>query len=170
MADNKTGFAQFMDKLAEGLSKSKENSKNNAQNDDLINVLPKPDTQEIGDGVIVWRWTLLNGSAVVESVLAFKENNQQNLNKDEYVVSVKLPGSENGTYSFYDDTSKAVGQAILSAWNWKTIWKLHAGDFLLESLSDEQPVCSPEPPVVYVPETIDVEPEAVETTPSFDNG
>lgn len=128
-----------MDKLAEGLSKSKENSNNNVSNDDLVNVLPKPDTQEIGDGVIVWRWTLLDGSTIVESVLAFKEKNQQNLSKDEYVVSLKLPSSENGTYSFYDDTSKAVGQAILSAWNWKAIWKLHAGDFLLESLSEEQP-------------------------------
>lgn len=131
----KAGIAQFLDKLMEGMSKAKADS-----GGDIVNVLPKPDTQDIGDGVIVWRWNLLNGSVVIESVLATRQPNQQNLAKDEYVVSLKLPESENGTYSFYDDTSKDIGQAILSAYNWKSIWKINAGDFLLEELS-QAPAC-----------------------------
>lgn len=128
----KAGIAQFIDKLMEGMNKAK------PENPDVANVLPKPDTQDIGDGVIVWRWEVLNGSIMVESVLATREENQAKLAKDEYVVSVDLPVSENGKYSFYDESSKEVGQAILSAWNWKEIWKLHAGDFLLENLSQER--------------------------------
>jgi hypothetical protein len=36
----------------------------------------------------------------------------------------------------------------LSAWNWQHIWKMHAGDFLLDILSQE-PVAEPEP---FVPD------------------
>lgn len=131
----KTGIAQFIDKIAEGLGKGK------AETPEVANVLPKPITQDIGDGVIVWRWEILNGSITVESTLATREPNQAKLAKDEYVVAVAFPESDNATYCFYDDSAKDVGQAILSAWNWKEIWKLHAGDFLLEKLSQELPAC-----------------------------
>lgn len=134
----KSGIAQFIDKLAEGISKSKQ-----ASTDDVANVLPKPETQEIGDGVIVWRWETLGGSVIIESTLATREPNQAHLAQDEYVVALKLPTSDNDTYAFYDDSAKDVGQAILSAYNWKEIWKLHAGDFLLEQLKNE-PVAEPE--------------------------
>ena len=134
----KNGFAQVLDKLAEGLSKAK---KNVSVGDDVANILPKPVNQSIGDGVIVWRW-VIPGDIVVESVLATRTANQSSLEKGEYVVGVQFPESENATYALYGDTAKDVGQAILSAWNWKNIWRLHAGDFLLQELSFE-----PEPPV-----------------------
>lgn len=134
----KSGIAQFMDKLMEGMNKAKAEGNTNS---DVANVLPKPNTQDIGDGVIVWRWEVLDGAVMIESVLATRDDNQAHLSKDEYVVSIDLPASETGKYSFYDDSAKEVGQAILSAWNWKEIWKLHAGDFLLETLSQEKTVC-----------------------------
>lgn len=134
----KNGLAQLLDKVAEGLSKAK---KNVAVGEDVANILPKPVSQEIGDGVIVWTW-MVPGDITVESVLATRNNNQSKLEKGEYVVGVKLPESENSTYALHGDTAKDLGQAILSAWNWKNIWRVHAGDYLLDVLSFE-----PEPPV-----------------------
>lgn len=168
----KNGFAQFLDGLME---------KRNKSNDDVLNILPKPDSQVISEGLIVWQWRL--DSCVVESVLATRNTNPLNLEKDKYVVNIQMPKTEECLYSLFGDTAKEIGQALLSAWNWQKIWKLHAGDFLLEVLSQEPTECvlpePPEPevvtpeviePEVLVPGTIDVEPEAVRTTPTFDNG
>jgi hypothetical protein len=166
----KNGFAQVLDKLVEGLNKAKKNGSSISTSSDVANVLPKPTNQNIGDGVIVWQW-MVPGEVIVEAVLATRTHNQSSLEKGEYVVGVQFPESENATYALYGDSAKDVGQAILSAWNWKNIWRLHAGDFLLEELSWE-----PQPPVEVetsapapqVAETIDVDSFAVETTPSFD--
>lgn len=168
---NKNNIAQFMDKIAEGISKAKQNSSQdkNLNVDDSLNILPKPTSQHIGDGIIVWRWEMLNGSVVVESILGIKEKNQQKIGKDEYIVSLKMPSSENGTYSFYDDTSKVIGQSILSAWHWKEIWKIHAADLLLAEINDEADSDVEEEPKKeeLILETIEVDPEAVKTTPTF---
>ena len=144
----KAGIAQFLDKLFDGLSKNREESS------DLANILPKPQTQEIGDGVIVWRWTLCDGNVVIESVLATREPNQSSMSKDEYGIGLKMPDSENGTYALSSGVAKEIGQAILSAHNWKEIWKLHAGDFLLEELS--LPAKKEEQCEVREPEEFDV--------------
>ncbi len=125
----KAGIAQFIDKLMEGMSKGR------PEGSDLANVLPKPETQEIGDGIIAWRWTLCDGSVTIESLLATRDDNQANMRKDEYTVNLKMPESNKGTYILNGEVAKNLGQAILSAYNWKDIWKLHAGDFLLEELS-----------------------------------
>lgn len=128
----KNGFAQVLDKIAEGVSR------NAKKDDDVLNMLPKPNNQEIGDGIIVWRWHLTSGT-VIEAILATRHSNQVNLEKDTYVVNVQFPKSNNCSYSFFDDTAKEIGQALLSAWNWQNVWKLHVGDFLLETLSKEPP-------------------------------
>lgn len=132
----KNGFAKFIDNLVD-----KKESEN-----DVMNMLPKPDSQEIGDGIIVWRWTL--EFCVIESFLVTRNSNQVNLKKDTYVVNIRFPESEAYTYSLIDETAKDIGSALLSAWNWQHIWKMHAGDFLLDILSQE-PVAEPEP---FVPD------------------
>jgi hypothetical protein len=164
----KNNIANALDKAFEALGKRAKNSDN-----DMLNMLPKPDSQSISDGVIVWRWNL--DTCIVESVLATRNSNPLKLEKDTYVVNIQMPKTEECYYSLFDDTAKEIGQALMSAWNWQHIWKLHAGDFLLEILSQE-PIEEPEPFVsndceVIEPEiveTIDVEPEAIRTTPSFD--
>lgn len=131
MAD-KNGLAQVLDKIVEGMGKAKKN----VSTDDAANILPKPISQEIGDGVIVWRW-MVPGEIVVEAVLATRTDNQSGLEKNEYVVGIQMPDSENDTYALFGDAAKHLGQAVLSAWNWQNIWRLHAGDYLLELLSKE---------------------------------
>lgn len=129
----KNGMAQILDKIAEGLANAKK-KETESYSDDL-NMLPKPHMQEIGDGVIVWRWYI--EGVVIETVLATREANQSKLSKGEYSVSMMLPKSSKGMYVLNGDISKDIGQALTSAWNWKNVWKLHAGDFLLGELSKE---------------------------------
>lgn len=122
----KNGFAKFLDSLVE---KKKEEA------DDVLNMLPKPDTQEIGNGYILWRWNA--EAAIIESILATRNSNELGLEKDSYIVNISLPHSEECAYTLFNDTAKEIGSALLSAWNWQHIWKLHAGDFLLDVLSQE---------------------------------
>lgn len=126
----KNGFAQVLDKIVEGISSAKKKE----PGDDL-NMLPKPHLQEVGDGIIVWRWYI--GGVVIESILVTRQANQMGLDKGEYTVSMKLPESDKGMYTLNGDIAKEIGQSLTSAWNWKNVWKLHAGDFLLGELSKE---------------------------------
>jgi hypothetical protein len=126
----KNAFANLLDKMAQGKQDKGED----------FNVLPKPATQDIGYGLIVWQWFI--GDITVEGALATQETNRLSLEQGDYAVTIKMPENENYIYSLVGDTAKDVGKCILSAWNWKEIWKLHAGDFLLEKLSKE-PTDSP---------------------------
>lgn len=130
---DKNGIAQILDKVFDALMKSR----NDSNSDDMY-ILPKPNSQEIGNGIIVWRWHL-NDAILVESVLATRNANDIGLEKDQYIVNLKMPESQNFSYTFLDSLTKKIGQALLSAWNWQEIWKIHAGDFLLEILSKEPP-------------------------------
>ncbi len=145
----KNGFAQVLDKLFESFKGAMNNGERTIaaghDSGSVANVLPKPNSQEIGHGIIVWRWE--TPIAKVESILVTNSVNQVGLEKDKYVVNLQLPQSEHCAYSLHDDTAKELGQAVLSAWNWQHIWKLHAGDFLLENMSQE--VVLP-PPVQHV--------------------
>lgn len=131
MAD-KNGFAQVLDKIVEGIANSKNKEQSSSQD---LNMLPKPGVQQIGDGVIVWRWFC--GGVVIEAVLATRHGNQMNLEEGKYLISVKMPESSNGMYTLYEEVAKELGQALMSAWNWQHVWKLHAGDFLLEEMSKQ---------------------------------
>lgn len=131
-ANEKHPIAQLLDKVVEGMAKKKENVP--STND--LNILPKPGVQDIGDGVIVWRWFV--GGVVIETALATRDNNQMNIEVGKYMISVKMPESDNGMYTLYEDVSKELGQALVSAWNWQHVWKLHAGDYLLSELSQDQ--------------------------------
>lgn len=144
---SKSAIAELLDKAFTAFIGDKDSDQA-----DVLNMLPKPDSQEIGDGIILWRWNI-EGVAIVESVLATRTHNQVGMEKGKYVVNIQLPESENFSYAFFDDTAKDVAQAMLSAWNWQHIWKLHAGDFLLEVLSKE-PVDESAPAEVVEPEII----------------
>lgn len=123
----KNAFANFLDKVAGGQNREKGED---------FNVLPKPASQDIGYGLIVWRWHVEN--ITIEAALATNYLNRLSIEKGEYEITVNMPppGEEN-SYSMSLEVSKEFGKAMLSAYNWKEIWKLHAGDFLLEELSQE---------------------------------
>lgn len=127
----KNALAQFLDNLVEG----KRVQRGSDGNADVVNMLPKPDSQEIGNGFIMWRWA--PEGAVIESFLVTRHVNDLGLDKDSYVVNLRLPESEEFSWAMFDDVAKGIGSSLLSAWNWKNIWKLHAGDFLLEVMSQE---------------------------------
>lgn len=127
----KNGMAQILDKIVEGLASAK---KKEESSEDL-NMLPKPGVQDIGDGVLVWRWFV--GGVVIETVLATRHENQMGIEAGKYTISMKMPESDKGMYTLYEDVSKELGQALMSAWNWQHVWKLHAGDFLLDEMSKE---------------------------------
>jgi hypothetical protein len=80
------------------------------------------------------------------------------------------PGEEN-SYSMSLEVSKEFGKAMLSAYNWKEIWKLHAGDFLLEELSQEpEPdhnAVIPDPLTVLAPTTQNVPSKDTNSTKKF---
>lgn len=155
----KNGLAQVLDKIVEAMSKPREGGVK-SEKGEVANILPKPDSQDIGDGLIIWHWKTKD--VTVESVLVTKENNPVKLPKGTYLVNLQMPQTDNCAYSLLGESAKEIGQAILSAYNWQNIWKLHAGDFLLEKLSQESepPVkletCAPAEPLVV--ETVDVEP------------
>lgn len=130
----KGGLAQFLDKVVEGMGKMKENNSQN--NSDLANVLPKPTTQTIGeDGTIYWSW-ITPTDILVQSLLATKENNEEKIAKNEYIVRIFMQCKQD-VLTFKDEEAKLIGQAVLSAYNWQNIWKIHAGEFLFEELSNE---------------------------------
>lgn len=131
----KNGFAQILDAIAGGLTKMRDGAVADPAkvvDGDSNAILPKPTTQEIGAGIIVWKWE--NDFAHVEGVLATNSNNQCSLEKGAYIVNVQFPQTEHCAYSMHNNTAEIVGKTLLSAWNWQHIWKLHAGDFLLEAL------------------------------------
>ena len=141
----KNSFAKGLDKLVESFTKKSESDQA-----DVLNMLPKPNSQEFGDGLIVWRW--ITDSVMIEAVLAVRENNSSGLPKDAYVVTMQMPESENFIWSMFDDTARIIAQALLSAWNWQNVWKLYAGDFILEEMA-KQPVTMIEQP--EVPEMVE---------------
>jgi hypothetical protein len=138
----KNALANFLDKIAGG---------QNREAGEDFNVLPKPASQDIGYGLIIWRWHVEN--ITIEAALATNYVNRLSIEKGEYHITVNwpLPGDEN-SYSVPLEVTKEFGKAMLSAYNWKEIWKLHAGDFLLEELSQEPD--EPEPYVKRPPERL----------------
>ena len=121
----KNAFANMLDKLAQGKPDKGED----------FNILPKPVKQDIGYGLIVWQWFV--GDIIIESALATNEVNRLAMPEGEYSITMTMPESNNHIYALDNDLAKDLGKAILSAWNWKEIWKVHAGDLLLQKLSKE---------------------------------
>lgn len=151
----KSSIANALDKAFANMGKKSDG--------DVLNMLPKPDSQSIGNGIIVWQW-IVEDKVFIQSVLATRNTNELGLEKDGYLVTVKMPESDDFSYSMFDETAKDIGQALLSAWNWQNVWKLHAADFLLESLSQE-PVVEP----TVEPEIVERESEYVVRPPEVFN-
>lgn len=164
-----------------------------------LNILPMPMHQIVDKTMMVWVWNPIE-SVYVFGKLCTKPDGD--LVPGDWAVELALPGVEGNCYQFADDAAKIIGQSLISAWNYKNIWKQHAGDFLERQLmSDDEPVEETveesvdvveilEDPEEVVeefvkrdpielsefqktyrePVVIEGEVDAVQTTPSFDNG
>lgn len=87
--------------------------------------IAKPDNQIIGDGFIVWQWIVLNGASVIESVLSIRDGNPTGVDPGGYTVSMRLPKSDadgDPVYAFDHDAAYVLGQAVMSAHEWKYRW------------------------------------------------
>lgn len=87
--------------------------------DKVAGQLPRPISQSVGDFLISWQWLPLGEYRV--SVKA-----QFDRNDGSWHISIKNVGS------FSPEEAKLLGEALLSAYNWKDIWKLHFADMFLE--------------------------------------
>ena len=124
----KKGFGEALSEFAQR-AKDAQQQQGQPQGDDL-NVLPLPATQDvIQDCMIVWKWPINNSFEVV-AVLYTKDTPEGNKAGD-YEVELGAFSTINFSAS---EEAKFVGQALISAWNYQNIWKLHAGEFMERQL------------------------------------
>lgn len=128
----KAPFAKLLDAMV--AKKAAENTKTGKEEDlEDLNILPLPDEQVIGDGYLEWRWML--DEHVVSAKLSVRVPNKMGLDSGNYKVELMkvyedVSDDIGGTYA------KALGQALISAWNWQRVWKDHAGELLLKAMSN----------------------------------
>jgi hypothetical protein len=112
--------------------------------------LPKPATQQITDEYLIWEWFPFESS---DQVVITAE-----LNRSTKEWNVGLRCIRQMTMNA--DEARLLGEALLSAYEWKTTWKLHFADMMMGEMDSVLPSPSPEP--FFINGTED------ETNPSFD--
>lgn len=120
-----------MQAIVEGLQKAAAKQTPEDEAEDL-NILPKPNKQEIKKdlGLIEWYWYC--GLYTVHSCLQTPTG--------EYKIELTGASGETPQQIFEPEEAKMVGQALLSAWNWQEIWQMHAGSFIAADMGLGAPV------------------------------
>ena len=145
--DKKQGLGDILSQMGQRARQAQQQQPPQQQADDL-NVLPLPATQEIIQNcMIVWKWPIDNDFSIVATLYTKDVRNEGYAG--DYIVQLLTPGKDDLFEINFTvpEIAKFVGQALISAWNYKNIWKLHAGEFLERELM--QPAsegCSPEEP------------------------
>ncbi|AKU45379.1 hypothetical protein MADRUGA_90 [Mycobacterium phage Madruga] len=127
--------------LKENLRKAAEEQRKNrnqpATEGEDLNLLPFPVTQEICAKWIHWKWEPC-GDVNVWGILYTKDYEDDGTvhKKGDYEVQFS-PKNIASIGSFSQEHAKAIGHALMSAANWKNVWKEHAGKFLEMSLMGE---------------------------------
>lgn len=123
----------LLELLKEAAEKSSEDAPQTEQDD--LNILPLPIDQRVEDDSMLWIW-LPSEDTVVLGRLYTKHSD--GYEPGDYIVELSMPKAIEGvhTESFIlnNDGAKVIGQCLVSAWNYKNIWKEHAGDFLERQL------------------------------------
>ena len=127
----KNAFAKLLDDLATKKKESEKMTKESGEKgatveSDDLNILPLPTTQRVGTHSLTWTWTC--DTTLVVSTLDVVE--------DRYHVTLHA-GNSRGEEYLAGDNAKILGQALISAWNWKNVWKQHAGELLLRTMKDD---------------------------------
>ena len=140
--------------LGKGLSEIMRNTAaraeemNNSQGDgEDLNILPMPLSQEIKKtptaSWIEWTWEPVGLGIKIIGILYTQDSSWETDTPDkkqgDYEVQLSLPTQEevitfSGVYTYDPILAKPIGQALISAANWKNIWKEHAGTFLEKEL------------------------------------
>lgn len=121
------------DNLADALKEAMEKKNEiieETQAEDL-NILPMPVEQIVEDHSMAWIWIPMGGVFVVGRLFTADVNERK---KGDWVVELAIPGIDTDCYALTDEAPKTIGQALISAWNYKNIWKQHAGEFLEKQL------------------------------------
>jgi hypothetical protein len=85
--------------------------------DDSKYVMQKPDSQDIGEEEISWKWEFpVNVIVAVYSKITGR-----------YHIGLSCNNLDTELSS---DEAKSLGLALLSAHQWETVWQQHAGEFL----------------------------------------
>lgn len=145
--DKKQGLGDILSQMGQRARQAQQQQPSQQEAEDL-NVLPLPATQDvIQKSMIVWKWPINNDFSVVATL--YTKDTPEGKEVGSYEVELLTPGKDEPFEINFDvpEVAKFVGQALISAWNYKNIWKLHAGEFLERELM--QPAsegCSPEEP------------------------
>jgi hypothetical protein len=129
MAENKTlkDFAQALGEAARQKAKSQNGDQGEAEDNELAQ-LTKPNSQEIGvpgmsSNTIHWVWGGLPRCTVEAYYRPATDERTP-----EYSVHLEL--DDDGPLEFSANQARDVGAALLSAYQWESVWQQHAGEFL----------------------------------------
>jgi hypothetical protein len=129
---------------------------------EYLNILPMPDTQVISEKWIEWQWNVFEHR--VFGILYTQSYEFHQPGSYEVQLSMSCGPKAQSVFVVSPDEAKALGQALISASNWRNIWKEHAGYFLekqlmqqpvvdqdLKDIAEEEFSDPPNPPVVRGP-------------------
>ena len=165
---------KFGDNLADALKEAIQKNADNVDNDSAetepedLNILPLPVQQIVEQTHMVWVWTPMEGVLVFGKLYTAHDDG---FNPGDWIVELAIPGIDSQSYALTDDAPKMIGQALISAWNYKNIWKQHAGEFLERQLMNRPVIAAPDDDEPEVTETVApeefttvevIEPEPVE--------
>jgi hypothetical protein len=131
----------FADALKEAIQKNSDNVDGEGMETEPedLNILPLPVQQAVEQTHMMWVWTPMQGVFVFGKLYTAHDDG---FNPGDWIVEMAIPGIDSESYAFTDDAPKLIGQALISAWNYKNIWKQHAGEFLERQLMQRPVIAS----------------------------
>lgn len=121
-------FRDLLNKLQDAAARAKAEDTDDEADD--LNILPKPDKQEIKRplGTIEWDWNCTE-NITVRSILV----------QGSHAYNVFIETTVDFEYPLCAEEAKIVGQALVSAWNWRDVWQFHAGGFIARDMGLVEP-------------------------------
>jgi len=117
--------------LQQVVEKTKENTEEISVVEEDLNILPLPIDQIVQKKCMTWVWIPMEGVQVTGKLFTAHDDE---FSPGDWLVEMSIPGIYTDSYELTEDSPKLIGQALISAWNYKNIWKQHAGDFLEKQL------------------------------------
>jgi len=121
-------------KLAQAVKDAQEKVSSQSQQEDL-NILPMPDSQEIHKDWIEWTWIVNPPSMGIKINGVLYTHDVDFKSAGQYIVDIDLGNEDSKKKSvniFTADVAKDIGKAVLSASNWINVWKQHFGELFVK--------------------------------------
>lgn len=133
--------------LVERLNEAAKKAQQAAQEDSMppkedLNILPFPLSQQIKrndcGAWLQWEWEPVGMGIKIIGLLytqdsSWPDSGIEDKPQGHYEVQLSLP-TDDYVHTFDPVIAKGIGQSLIAAWNWKDIWKEHAGTFLEKEL------------------------------------